>query len=111
LPGASFVVNGAARASGSALATASAELKPTKDALAGTRRAQVFVRDSPQFVTELIQSSVSSVTNGAVDEFGMAGGAVKFPVKFPGLVKSPGLVVEPVDAGERHQHRGLVPAV
>ena len=31
--------------------------------------------------------------------------------EFPGLVKSPGLVVGPVDPGQRRQYRGLVPAV
>jgi hypothetical protein len=42
----------------------------------------------------------------AIHEFGMAGA-----VKFLGLVKSPGLVVGSVDAGERRKYRGLVPAV
>ncbi len=32
-------------------------------------------------------------------------------VKFPGLVKSPGLVVGSVDPGQRRKYRGLVPAV
>ena len=32
-------------------------------------------------------------------------------VEFPGLVKSPGLVVEFPDAGQRRKYRGLVPAV
>ena len=41
----------------------------------------------------------------------MACGAVSYPIKLPGLVKSRGLVVGPVDAGERRQYRGLVRAV
>ena len=36
---------------------------------------------------------------------------VRFAIKFSGLVKSPGLVVEPADAGQRRQYRGLVRAV
>ena len=40
-------------------------------------------------MTELLQSSVGSIKTGAVHEFGMAGA-----VDFPGLVESPGLVVE-----------------
>src|SRR6267154_1764470 len=73
-----------------------------------------FCRDWPRFVTELQQSNVSSVTRGAIDEFGMAGTlrfALRFALKFPCLVKSPGLVVEFVDVGQRRQYRGLVPAV
>src|ERR1700694_6058440 len=62
-----------------------------------------FCRDWPGFVTELLQSSVSSVTRGAAHESGMAGA-----VKFPGLVKSPGLVVGSVDPGQRRKYRGLV---
>src|ERR1700704_5902667 len=69
-----------------------------------------FCREWPRFVTELLQSNVSSVTGGVVHEFGMAG-AVKFAVSFPGLVKSPGLVVESVNPGQRRQYRGLVLAV
>src|SRR5882762_9498160 len=65
-----------------------------------------FCRDWPRFVTELLQSNVSSVKCGAVHEFGMAGA-----VKFPGLVKSPGLVVGSVDHGQRRKYRGLVLAV
>src|SRR6202171_2431497 len=89
-------------------------LAPTKGALAitpaSTRRTLIFSRDWPRSMTELLQSNVSSVTRGAVHEFGMAG-AVKFPVKFPGLVKSPGLVVGRVDPGQRRKYRGLVRAV
>jgi hypothetical protein len=49
-------------------------------------------------MTELLRPNVSSVTRGAIHELGMAG-TVKFAVKLLGLVKSPGLVVEPVDPG------------
>ena len=69
----------------------------------GTPRTHIFVVNGRDSVTELLQSNVSSVTRGAVHEFGMAGA-----VKFPGLVKSPGLVVGSVDPGQRRQHRGLV---
>src|SRR5450631_2778886 len=65
-----------------------------------------FCRDWPRFMTELLQSNVSSVTPGAVHELGMAGA-----VKFPGLVKSAGLVVGSVDPGQRRKYRGLVLAV
>src|SRR6202048_3198528 len=65
-----------------------------------------FCRDRLRFMTEFLQSNVSSVTRGAVHEFGMAGA-----VKFPGLVKSPGLVVGSVDPGQRRKYRGLVLAV
>src|SRR5580692_10763780 len=58
------------------------------------------------FMTELLYSNVSSVTCGAAHEFGMAGA-----VRFPGLVKSPSLVVESADAGQRSKYRGLVLAV
>src|SRR6202171_3351666 len=85
-------------------------LAPTKGALAitpaSTRRTLIFSRDWPRSMTELLQSDVSSVTCGAVHEFGMAGA-----VKFPGLVESPGLVVESVDRGQRRKYRGLVRAV
>src|SRR5882724_1392888 len=82
---------------------------PTKDALAITRKPPPHTyccRDSPRFVTEILQSNVSSVTRGAVHEFGMAGAG-----KFPGLVKSSGLVVGSVDRGQRRKYRGLVLAV
>src|SRR5438128_11313600 len=69
-------------------------------------RAHIFVVTDREFVTELLQPNVSSVTRGAVDESGMA-----LAAKFPGLVKSPGLVVGPVDRGQRRQYRGLVGAV
>src|SRR5882672_2302622 len=65
--------------------------------------AHYFYRDWPRFVTELLRSNVSSVTCGAVHEFGMAGA-----VKFPGVVKSAGLVVGSVDPGQRRKYRGLV---
>src|ERR1700686_2931633 len=67
-------------------------------------------RDSLRSMTELLRPNVSSVKCGAVDELGMAGG-VKLTVNFPGLVKSAGVVVEPVDPGQRREHRDLVPAV
>src|SRR3984885_14091145 len=67
---------------------------------------QYLCRESIRSVTELIRPSVSSVKYGAVDEFGMAGA-----VNFPGLVESPGVVVESADAGQRPEHRGLVRAV
>ena len=70
------------------------------------RVSQFSCRDPPRFVTELLQSNVSSVTRGASDEFGMAGAA-----EFPGLVKSPGLVVGSADAGQRRKYRDLVRAV
>ena len=70
------------------------------------RVSQFSCRDPSRFVTELLHSNVSSVTRGASDEFGMAGA-----VKFPGLVKSPGLVVGSADAGQRRKYRGLVRAV
>src|SRR3984893_15827259 len=85
-------------------------LAPAKDALAiipaSTRHTTYFSRDRPRSMTELIQSNVSSVTRGAVHEFGMAGA-----VKFPGLVKATGLVVGSVDHGQRRKYRGLVRAV
>src|SRR5712692_1861400 len=57
-------------------------------------------------VTELLRSNVSSVTRGAIHEFGMAGA-----VKVLGLVKSARVVVVSVDARERHQYRGVVLAL
>src|SRR5262249_36295513 len=57
-------------------------------------------------VTELLRSSVSSVTRGAIHEFGMAGA-----VGGLGLVKSPRVVVGAVYARERPQYRGLVLAL
>src|SRR5260221_2905952 len=61
-------------------------------------------RNRRRFVTELLQANVNSVKSGAVDEFGMAVGAVNLP----GLVKSGELVVGPADAGQRRQYRSLV---
>jgi hypothetical protein len=57
-------------------------------------------------VTELLRSNVSSVTRGAIHEFGMAGA-----VKVLGLVKSARVVVVSADARERHQYRGVVLAL
>src|ERR1700738_3362130 len=88
-------------------------LAPAKDAPAITPASTpqapphtYFCRDWLRFMTEFLQKNVSSVTRGVVHEFGMAGA-----VKFPGLVKSPGMVVGSVDPGQRRKHRGLVLAV
>src|SRR4030088_1506027 len=57
-------------------------------------------------MTDLLHSNISSITRGAVHDFGMAGA-----IDFPGLVKSPGLVVESADCSQRRKYRGLVLAV
>jgi hypothetical protein len=57
-------------------------------------------------MTELLQSSVSSIARGVIHEFEIAGA-----VKFACMVKPAGVVVGHVDAGEQRQYRGLVLAV
>jgi hypothetical protein len=67
---------------------------------------QALSRNRNWVVTESLQLNVSSITCRVNHEFGMAGA-----VKFPGLVKSLGLVVVPVTAREWSEHRSLVLAV
>src|SRR5262245_3324696 len=78
-----------------------------RPALRACRRITLFcLGPAAGRVTELLRSNVSSVTRGAIHEFGMAGA-----VEVLGLVKSAGVVVVAVDARERHQYRGLVLAL
>src|SRR5690348_1521638 len=55
----------------------------------------IFVANRPQFVTELLHGSVSSVARGELHEFGVAGALAFF-----GLVKRGGVVVGHFDACE-----------
>src|SRR5277367_4317939 len=82
-------------------------LRPAKDTpTPPSPKHTYFCPDWPQFVTELLQPNVNSVTRGAVHEFGMADATT-----FPDLVKSCCMVVGSADPGQRGKYRDLVRAL